>query len=235
MRAAAASPPPRGRRDGAVVGRGDPRPGCQGEGWERTQVKHIPRGALDEEFDEHRAEFQRLLEALPPAASVHPVEVYAAATELAARCQVAGKMRLFFGAARQDRDAAPAKTARELEQLTAALRRLLGHWDHLSLHAASLAKVVGITRGVRAPDLEHLRAVLAVLDEAAEAAREMRAVNAQSVLDEVVEVFCRITRRVAPPISRSGPYYDLASAACGIAGFRASVTDHARRWVANRS
>lgn len=132
-------------------------------------------------------------------------------------------MRLFFGATRQDRDAAPAKTARELEQLTAALRRLLGHWDRLLLHAASLAKVVGITRGVRAPDPQHLRAVVAVLDEAAEAAREMRAVSAQSVLDEVVEIFCRITRRTAPPISRSGPYYDLATAACRLAGLPVSA------------
>ncbi len=144
-------------------------------------------------------------------------------------------MRLFFGATRQDRDAAPAETARELEQVAAALQRALGHWNRLSLHAASLAKLVGTARGVRAPDLEHLRAVAAVFAESAEAAREMRAVSAEFVLDEVVEVYCRVTGHVVPPISRSGPYYDLATAVCRIAGFRASVTDHARRWVANRS
>lgn len=70
-----------------MVGRDDPTPGCKGAGWERAQVKHIPPGALDDRFSEHRAEFQRLLEALPPAASVDPVEVDRAATELAARCQ----------------------------------------------------------------------------------------------------------------------------------------------------
>ena len=75
----------------------------------------------------------------------------------------------------------------------------------------------------------------AVFAEAAEAAREMRPVSAEFVLDKVVEVFCRITGRAAAPVSRSGPYHDLAMAACRIAGFRASVTDHARRWVANRS
>lgn len=113
----ATSPLPIGRRSGAVVGRGDITPGRQGAGWERTEVEHIPPGALDDEFNEHRAEFQRLLEALPSAAPVYPREVRLAATELAARCQIAGKMRLFFGATRQDRDAAPAETARELEQL----------------------------------------------------------------------------------------------------------------------
>ena len=192
-------------------------------------------GALDDEFNEHRAEFQRLLEALPSAAPIDPREVRLAATELAARCQIAGKMRLFFGATRQDRDAAPVETARELEQLVAALKRTLNHYDHLSLHAASLAKMVGITHGVKAPDIEHLRAVTAVFAEAAEAAREMRPVSAEFVLDKVVEVFCRITGRAAAPVSRSGPYHDLAMPACRIAGFRASVTDHARRWVANRS
>ena len=121
-------------------------------------------------------------------ASADPDEVWLAATELAARCLVAGKMRLFLGAKRQDPDAAPAKAARELEQLAAALRRLLGHWDQLSLHAASVVKIVGISRGVRAaPDLEQLRPVVAVFDEAAEAARRMRSVSSETVLDGVVE------------------------------------------------
>jgi hypothetical protein len=226
---------PKGRPNRTVARRGDTTPGRQGAGWERAEFEHLPPGALDEAFNKHRAEFQRLFEALPPAASVDPNEVYRAATELAARCQIAGKMRLFLGARRQDCDAAPAQTARELEQLTAALRRLLGHWDRLSIHATSLAKMVGIARGVRAPDLDHLRTVVAVLDEAAKAARKMRAVSAESVLDEVVEVFCRITGRAAPPVSRSGPYHELAAEACQSAGFRASVTDHARRWVANQS